>query len=106
MSDMASVSIRSAIGCAFDIVSIVISLLDLGTDIYILIQWNVEENMEFFWIGLSVLILAQMSYVIMFYISHEPYDSCALVITLLCTCWCIPIYSILFYFASDEHSIL
>ena len=103
---MASVCIRSAIGYAFDVLSIVISLLDLSTDIYILIQWNLDENMEFFWIGLSVLILAQMSYVIMFYISHEPRGACEFIITLLCTCWCIPIYSILFYFASDEHSIL
>ena len=92
-----------------DIISIVISLLDLGTDIYILIQWNADENMEFFWVGISVQlvqILAQLSYIIMFFTSHEPRGLRAMIITILCTFWCIPFYSLLFYFASNDNSIL
>ena len=103
---MASGVLQTALGGIFDIISIVISLLDLGTDIYILIQWNADENLTFFWVGISVLILAQLSYVIMFFISHEPRGLRGAALTLLCTFWCIPFYSLLFYFASNEDSIL
>ena len=40
-------------GWIFDAFSIMVSLLDFGTDLYILSQWYSEDENAFFWIGIS-----------------------------------------------------
>ena len=98
------VPIPVVLGYAFDIMSIVISLLDLATDIFVMSIWYSLGRMAFFWIGFSLLILAQLSYVVLFYFNHEPRSFMHLCGALCCTLPCIPFYSILFYLVGDKES--
>eukprot|EP01083_Nonionella_stella_P111516 327115_1 len=54
----------------FDITSGIVSLLDLATDLVILITWYYDGKIVFFTISLCILILAQLSYLILFYYNH------------------------------------
>ena len=58
------------LGYAFDIISGVVSLLDLSTDLIILVTWYIEDRMIFFWISIVILFIAQCSYLILFYFNH------------------------------------
>ena len=98
--------IHIVIGIIFDIISIIVSTLDFGTDIYIVTLWRQKKENVFFWIGLSILVFAQISYVASFYTEHRPTSVCVFLMHLLCTFWCIPFYPIIFYFAGDESSCL
>ena len=92
-----------AVGRVFDIMAGIVSILDLTTDIIILISWKQQDRMTFFWISLSILILAQLSYVTLFYYNHGTWDNlCHSFISLLCTLPFAPILSIIFYFVSDK----
>ena len=99
-------SIHFAVGKLFDFFSIMVSLLDFGTDLYILAEWYSQNENVFFWIGTSILITAQLSYVAMFYGFHPPESTWGLLLSLLCSFWCIPFYSIILFFSMDESSCL
>ena len=95
----------------FDIVSALVSLLDLATDIIILITWYNQDRMVFFWISISILILAQISYLTIFYYNHgESFgdweDNLRSFISLLCTIPCAPFLSFVFWVVSDKESVL
>ena len=96
---------------AFDIVSAVVSLLDLVTDIIILITWYNQDRMTFFWISISILILAQISYITVFYYNHGDsfgywWDNLHSFISLLCTIPCAPFLSFIFWAVSENDAPL
>eukprot|EP01084_Bolivina_argentea_P275227 469314_1 len=99
------------VGYIFDVIAAIVSLLDLSTDIIIMITWYYSERMTFFYISLSILILAQISYITVFYYNHGEtfggiksiYNSC---ISLLFTIPFTPFLSFIFYIVSDKNSKL
>ena len=50
----------------YDILTILISLLDLGTDLWVLYQYYIKQRRTFFIIGTIIICVAQMVYVIAF----------------------------------------
>lgn len=96
-----------AIGALFDIMAGVVSLLDLTTDLIILITWWNEGRMVFFYISLVILSLAQCSYLIVFYMLHgKKKPCCHSFLSVLCTIPFAPILSFIMYFVSTEDSKL
>ena len=63
--------------------------------------------MIFFWISLSILILAQISYISVFYFNHGDFDSDGRwILSLICTIPFSPILSFIFYLVSYDNSII
>ena len=58
--------VSAALFVTFDILTILISFADVVTDIIVLYQWYQSGHMIYFWISLSILILANLSYYIMY----------------------------------------
>ena len=88
-----------------------VSLLDLTTDIIIMASWYHHGRMTFFWIGLSILILAQISYLAIFHINHgkapaNKRDFLHCLLSCLCLVPFSPILSFIFYMVSEEGSCL
>ena len=50
----------------YDILTIFISIADVATDIWVAIDFYNKDRIVFFWISVSILILAQCSYSIAF----------------------------------------
>lgn len=99
------------IGLIFDIIALIVSALDLTTDIVILVTWYYQGRMIFFGISLSILILAQCSYVTLFYYNHgstanNEHAFCHSALSLLCTLPFSPILSFIFFFVADKDSCL
>ena len=96
------------VGLVFDIIAAIVSLLDLTTDVIILITWYYQDRMIFFGISLSILILAQCSYVTLFYYNHgnSDRDWCHSAISVLCTLPFSPILSFIFYLVGDNDSCM
>ena len=95
------------IGLIFDIIAAIVSLLDLATDLIILVTWYQNDRMIFFWISLSILLLAQMSYITIFYYNHGTWDNvCHSIISVIFTIPFAPILSFIFYIVSDKESVL
>jgi len=101
---MASSKLYSTIGIIFDVFSIVVSLSDFSTDIFIMTIWYSANRMTFFWIGMIILILAQISYVVLFYTVHKPKSPTSFMKALCTTFPLIPFYSILMYLVTDQKS--
>ena len=95
------------IGFVFDVIAAIVSLLDLATDLIILVTWYQQERMVFFYISLSILILAQLSYVSIFYYNHGTWDRvCYSILSVLCTLPFAPLLSFIFYLVSKNDSIV
>eukprot|EP01083_Nonionella_stella_P066302 174457_1 len=95
------------VGLVFDVIAAIVSLLDFTTDLIILITWYYQDRMIFFYISLSILILAQLSYVIIFYYNHGTWDPlCHSFLSVLCTLPFTPILSFIFYFVAHKDSKL
>jgi len=106
MSSSSADKYRS-LGLIFDTVSAVVSLLDLCTDVIILVSWHQQNRMVFFWISVCILILAQLSYITIFYYNHGTRnDPCHSMLSLMCTIPFAPILSFVFYLVSDSNSFL
>ena len=79
----------------YDIIAAIISLFDIITDLWILIQWYYQDRIIFFGISLSILILANFAYLLVFNIRYgdsykfNPFTLC------LCTCISLPIAPLL-----------
>ena len=59
---MSSNLVSTLCNIGYDILTILISIADVATDIIVLIDFYNKERMAFFWISFSILILAQCSY--------------------------------------------
>ena len=93
-------------GCTFDIISAIVSLLDLSTDIVIIVGWYSQNRMVFFWISVSILICAQLSYIAVFYFDHGRFDNLYRSFTsLLFTIPLSPILSFIYYLVAEDGSI-
>eukprot|EP01083_Nonionella_stella_P109443 319142_1 len=93
----------------FDITSGIVSLLDLATDLVILITWYYDGKIVFFKISLCILILAQLSYLILFYYNHGKNSrdtACHSILSILCTLPFTPFLSFIFYWVSLDDSWL
>ena len=100
-----------AIGLLFDAISGIISLLDLTTDIVIMLGWYMQGRMTFFWISFAILMLAQLSYLGIFYLNHGVFPSnrrevLRTLLSCLCTLPFTPLLSFIFYLVSDDASCL
>ena len=55
----------------YDGLTIFISIADVTTDIIVLLSYYQQERMEFFWISLVILLLAQLGYVMVFLFTFD-----------------------------------
>ena len=91
----------------FDTLAGVVSLLDLITDIIILIGWYQQHRLIFFYISLGILLFAQLAYVVVFYFNHGDKDDILhSLVSIICTLPFAPFLSFIFYFVSDNDSKL
>ncbi len=58
---------------AFDSLTILISFADVVTDVFVLYEWYINGHYGYFYTSLSILILANISYFIMFWIKMFKY---------------------------------
>ena len=99
------------IGSIFDGVAAIVSLLDLSTDIWIMITWYKQERMTFFWISFVILLLAQLGHISVFYINHGiwPNNSkqlCHSLLSILFTIPFAPFLSFIFYLVAEQDAWL
>eukprot|EP01084_Bolivina_argentea_P087745 158475_1 len=64
-------SCATCLSTFYDILTILISIADVTTDILVLISFYYENKMIFFYISLAILIVAQLGYLIMFFLSFD-----------------------------------
>ena len=55
----------------YDILTILISVADIVTDIMVLISYYFADRMTFFWISFIILIIAQIGYIILFFTTFK-----------------------------------
>ena len=68
----------------FDILTIIISFADVVTDIIVLYEWYINKQWQYFYTSLTILILANISYYIMFIIKNSKAEPNSLFAVLLC----------------------
>ena len=102
---MASKVATACCNLGYDILTILISIADVTTDIIVLIDFYNKDRMVFFGISLAILILAQCAYSIAFmarYNTMNNCDECGGFTLLFC---CIPFgtfVAFIMYFGSEE----
>eukprot|EP01083_Nonionella_stella_P041697 112955_1 len=88
----------------YDIMAASISLADIATDIIILVQFYLQNRMIFFYASLSILLLANLSYVMVF---MKRYTSGTDFLGLICVGFMLfpiaPVLSFLMYFMDDNN---
>ena len=99
---------QQVINTIYDIFTAIISLLDVITDLMVLVEFYVLSRMEFFYASLIILIVAQIAYCIAFWFKFESsYDSFGGAVAAFC---CLlpfaPILSFAFFFTADSNSCL
>ena len=96
------------IGIIFDVIAATVSLLDLVTDLVILISWYNRGRMEFFWLSVSILAVAQLSYICIFHYNHRENSNSffRIVLSVLITVPLSPFLSFIFYFVAEKDSKL
>ena len=60
--------------CIYDSIAIILSLTDQATDIYILYQFYQLNRLTFFYIGLTILLIAQLCFLILFSVRFIDFD--------------------------------
>ena len=73
----------------YDVLTIFISIADVVTDIIVLIDFYNQDRMTFFWLSLSILILAQCSYSLACGTRFNTIDTCGWSAVWLFFC-CLP----------------
>ena len=58
---------RNVLGLVYDVFTIVVSLLDIITDVIVLIEFYLHGHMAFFYCSLIILLMAQLSYTVAFW---------------------------------------
>ena len=95
---------ESCLGIFYDILAQIISILDVTTDVIVCIQYYEKDRMIFFWISLSILLLALISYDITFMINlgdESGWRSVGLFLTMFPLSPFIPY---ILYFTADPES--
>ena len=87
---MASEIAKSGCNVAYDILTIFISIADVATDVWVLIDFYNKERMGFFGISLAILILAQCSYSIAFMVRFNTIGEWGGVLACITFCCCLP----------------
>eukprot|EP01083_Nonionella_stella_P272206 922880_1 len=95
---------------AYDIFTVVVSLLDVITDVLVLIHFHSSGRMVFFYISLTILIIAQLAYTMAFWFKFANAGGYEDGVNALFACCCLlplsPVLAYAFYFTSDESSAL
>eukprot|EP01083_Nonionella_stella_P220767 789499_1 len=89
----------------YDLLTIVISIADVATDIIVLIDFYNKERMSFFTISLTILILAQCSYAMACAVRFNTLDNWRAHNSCLAFCCLLPfgtLVAFMIYFASEE----
>ncbi len=71
----------------YDILTIFISIADVTTDLMVLVSFYSSNRMTFFWISFSILLVAQIGYLIVFMLSFELGDFIENLFN-VCSCEC------------------
>ena len=92
---------------SFDSINIVITIADIVTDILVIYDFYQKNEMTFFWIGLTIIIFAQVCYAIAFWVEYVDKDNymrafCWFIIALIFS----PLMSFVFFFTSHEEQWL
>ena len=58
----------------YDALTILISIADIATDVMVLLSYYASGRMTFFWISLTVLLVAQIGYLIVFFMAFDVED--------------------------------
>eukprot|EP01084_Bolivina_argentea_P109404 195565_1 len=72
----------------YDILTISISIADVTTDLMVLISFYHSNRMTFFWISFTILVIAQIGYLIVFIFSFEIEDFIQKFFNVCCSCEC------------------
>eukprot|EP01083_Nonionella_stella_P027960 76998_1 len=101
-------TLRSALSLIYDAFTASVSLLDFITDVMVLFQYYNQERMTFFYISLSILIVAQLSYSTAFWFrfNNSFHTVWAVMLVFLCTLLIAPILSFVFYLIGNDDSKL
>eukprot|EP01084_Bolivina_argentea_P204295 348860_1 len=92
----------------YDVLTILISVADVITDIIVLVGFYMKGRMTFFTISLIILILAQCSYPIAFHLNFETWHNWHWIKTSLIFCCLLPFGTFVAcftYFGNQEDSI-
>ena len=102
---MASDAVTKCCNISYDIMTILISIADVTTDVIVLMDFYNKDRMGFFGISLGILILAQCSYSIAFAIRFDTIYSWNECLAALAFCCCLPfgtVVAFIMYFGSEE----
>ena len=89
----------------YDILTILISIADIATDIIVLISFYNQARTAFFAISLVILIIAQMCYAVLFIWRYNPQvGDCAVILLFIFLLPFGTIVSFLVYFTDDTES--
>ena len=102
--DKINVNISSIGNIAYDILTATISIADITTDIWVIVNFYIKKRLTFFWIALIVLIIAQISYAIAFvikFVDTRKYAWTAMLQWFFFGLLFSPFMSFIFYFTSD-----
>ena len=95
------------INILYDIITILISIADISTDVIVLISFYIEGRTTLFVISLIILIMAQLCYAVAFIWRYEVFDDSNIWVIIFVFCCLLPIgwiVSFIFYFTDDEDS--
>eukprot|EP01083_Nonionella_stella_P215855 776484_1 len=99
--------IGQCVGRLYDILAQVISILDVTTDIMVCYQFYVQDRMIFFGISLAILILALMSYSVLFvYTFSTEYRFCRELALFMVLLPVSPLIPFVFYYSDQPDSRL
>eukprot|EP01083_Nonionella_stella_P156659 507573_1 len=102
---MASKIATSCCNITYDLLTIIISIADVATDVIVLIDFYNKERMTFFTISLIILILAQCSYAMACAVRFDTIDNWKAHNSCLAFCCLLPfgtLVAFMMYFASDD----
>ena len=97
-----------ALASVYDIFTALISLLDVITDIMVLVEFFILERMAFFYASLTILIVAQFAYCIVFWWKFKKSFSTYALASLGFCCMLpfAPILSFAFFFTENDNTRL
>eukprot|EP01083_Nonionella_stella_P114978 340433_1 len=75
MSTSGSEDDNKCIDISYDIITILISIADITTDVIVLISFYIQGRTTFFTISLIILVIAQMAYSVLFIVRYNIFDS-------------------------------
>ena len=105
MSAVEQSSCERSINIFFDILAALISISDVATDVIVTYNFYINDQMTFFGLSLTFIILAQLSYCFAFLIVIASEDSpCRAFLLFLCLLPISPVLSFIFFLTEDPNS--